>query len=52
MINTEAKRKRRFLQGLNVDIQDALVTARMETYAKVVEYAQRIEDSQDRLRKF
>ena len=52
MVNTEAKRKRRFLIGLNVVIQDALVTARMKTYADMVEYAQRIEDSHARLKEF
>ena len=50
MVNTEAKRKRHFLHGLNVEIQDALVTTSMDTYAEAVEYAQRIEDSQVRLK--
>ena len=45
MVNTEVKRRRRFLQGLNVEIQDALVTARVRTYAKLVEMAQRLESS-------
>ena len=46
MVNTEVKRRRRFLQGLNVEIQDALVTARVETYAELVEIAQRLKSSQ------
>ena len=50
IVNTKEKRRRRFLQGLNVEIQDALVTARIDTYAKTVEYAQRVEDSQVRLK--
>ena len=45
MVNTEVKRMRRFQQGLIVEIQDALVIARVETYAEKVEMAQRIEDS-------
>ena len=52
MVNTEAKRNRRFQQGLNVEIQDALVTARVDTYAEVVEMTQRIEDSKARVREF
>ena len=52
MVNTEAKRKRWFWLGLNVQIQNALVTARIDTYVDMDEYAQRVEDSQARLKEF
>ena len=45
MVNTENKLKRHFQQGLTVKIQDALVTANVETYTTVVKMAQRIENS-------
>ena len=50
MVNTKAKIRRRFQQGLTIEIQDALVTARVETYAELVEMAQRIEDSKAKVR--
>ena len=52
MVNTDKKRKQRFLQGLKVEIQDALVTAIVETYAEIVELAQRVEDSQAKVKEF
>ena len=52
IVNTEKKRKRHFQQGLTLEIQDALVTANVETYAAVVEIAQRIEDSKAKVREF
>ena len=52
MVNTDTKRKKRFPQGLDVDIQDALVTANIGTYVKMVEMAQRIENSKTRVREF
>ena len=50
MVNTVAKRRRCFQQGLTMEIQNALVTARVETYAEMVEMAQRIEDSKAKVR--
>ena len=50
MVNTEIKRKRCFLQGLNGEIQDTLVTTRVETYIEIVEMAQRVEDSKARVK--
>ena len=50
MVNTEEKRIRRFLQGLNIEIQTLLVSAKMDTYAKLVEFAQRAEDYHVKLR--
>ena len=52
IVNTEKKRKRHFQQGLTVEIQDALVTANVETYTAVVKIAQRIEDSKAKVREF
>ena len=51
-VNTEAKRKKRFWKGLNVEITTALVSAKMDTYAEVVEYAQRAEDALNKLKEF
>ena len=44
MKNTEEKRKRRFLQGLNLEIQRSLVSARIVTYADLVELTQKVEE--------
>ena len=44
MENTEEKRVKRFTQGLNLEIQRPLLAARLETYAEVVEFAQKTED--------
>ena len=52
MVNTDTKRKRHFLQGLNVKIQDALVTARVDTYSEMVEIAQRIKNCKAKVREF
>ena len=52
MVNTEVKHRRKFLQGLNVEIQDALVTVRVGTYAELVEMEQRLESSQAKVREF
>ena len=50
MVRTEAKRKRRFLIGLTSELQNALATARMESYVEAVELAQWAESSQALLR--
>ena len=44
MVNTEENMIKRFLQGLDPEIQKILVPARLDTYAKVVELAQKAED--------
>ena len=51
MVNTEEKRKKRFLQGLNADIQRLLVSARMDTYANMVEFAQQAEECEIKWKK-
>ena len=50
LVNTKVKYRRIFLQGLNVEIQDALVTSRIDTYAKMVKMAQRIGDSKAKVK--
>ncbi|KMZ11300.1 hypothetical protein BHUM_04587c [Candidatus Burkholderia humilis] len=52
LVDTDIKRNKRFIQGLNLEIQDALVTVRMDTYADLVDYALRVEDSKARLKEF
>lgn len=52
LVNTEEKRKKKFIRGLNVEIQNSLTIARVFTYAETVEMAQKIEDGQERLREF
>ena len=52
MVNTEEKRKKHFLQGLKVEIQDALVTTNVDTYAELVELTQRVEDNQAKIKEF
>nr|XP_027082262.1 uncharacterized protein LOC113704571 [Coffea arabica] len=43
LIATEQRRVRRFVQGLNVEIQEALAAAQINTFTEVLEKAQRIE---------
>ena len=52
MGNTEPKRRKRFLQGLNIEIQTGLAAVKAETYAEIVEVAQRLEDCQTKLKEF
>ncbi|KND53438.1 hypothetical protein BSCH_01328c [Candidatus Paraburkholderia schumanniana] len=52
LVNTEAKRIRRFVQGLNVEIQDALATAQLDTFSQVLEKAQRSERAKSQVRAF
>ena len=44
MVNTDGKRRKRFLQGLNIELQRSLVSTRMDTYADVVEFAQKAKE--------
>ena len=43
LVSTEQKRIRRFVQGLNIEIQEALAAAQLDTFNQVLEKAQRIE---------
>ncbi|XP_071900975.1 uncharacterized protein [Coffea arabica] len=42
LIATEQRRVRRFVQGLNVEIQESLAAVRIDTFADAVERAQRV----------
>ncbi|XP_071901058.1 uncharacterized protein [Coffea arabica] len=43
LVLTDRKRIRRFVQGLNVEIQEALAAAQLDTFSQTLEKAQRIE---------
>ncbi|XP_071912309.1 uncharacterized protein [Coffea arabica] len=43
LIATEQRRVRRFVQGLNVEMQEGLAAVRIDTFADVVERGQRVE---------
>ncbi|WP_198155512.1 retrotransposon gag family protein, partial [Candidatus Burkholderia verschuerenii] len=50
LVNTEEKRRWRFVQGLKIEIQNAMLPATVSTYAGAVDLAQRLEDGQAGLR--
>ena len=52
LIATEQRRIRRFVQGLNVEIQEGLATAQINTYSDAVEKAQRFETARAQSRSF
>nr|XP_027101295.1 uncharacterized protein LOC113720841 [Coffea arabica] len=52
LVLTEQKRIRCFVQGLNVEIQEALATAQLETFSQALEKAQRIETAQSQVKAF
>ncbi|XP_027174577.1 uncharacterized protein LOC113774220 [Coffea eugenioides] len=52
LIATEQRRIRRFVQGLNVEIQEGLATAQISTYSDAVEKAQRFETARAQSRSF
>ena len=43
LVVTERRRVRRFIQGLNLEMQDALVAVQVHTFTEALEKAQRIE---------
>ena len=45
LVATERRRVRRFIQGLNLDIQEALAAAQVNTFTEALEKAQRIESA-------
>ena len=45
LVATDAKRRRRFLQGLNLEIQNALAIMKIESYVKMMEFARRAKSS-------
>ncbi|XP_027169401.1 uncharacterized protein LOC113769125 [Coffea eugenioides] len=52
LIATEQRRIRRFVQGLNVEIQEELATAQINTYSDAVEKAQRFETARAQSKSF
>ncbi|XP_071902695.1 uncharacterized protein [Coffea arabica] len=47
LVLTDRKRIRRFVQGLNVEIQEALAAAQLDTFSQTLEKAQRIETARE-----
>ena len=52
MVNTDLKRRNRFVQGLKVEIKNALASSDLTSYAAAVEKAQKIEEAQAELTTF
>ncbi|XP_027171652.1 uncharacterized protein LOC113771246 [Coffea eugenioides] len=52
LVLTEQKRIRRFVQGLNVEIQEALTAAQLNTFSQALEKAQRIETARSQVKAF
>ncbi|XP_027155340.1 uncharacterized protein LOC113755857, partial [Coffea eugenioides] len=50
--STERGRVRRFVQGLNVEIQEGLAAVRLDTFANAVERAQRVEVARAQVKSF
>ncbi|XP_027151875.1 uncharacterized protein LOC113751928 [Coffea eugenioides] len=52
LIATEQRRVRRFVQGLNVELQESLAAIRIDTFAEAVERAQRVEVARAQVKSF
>nr|XP_027109228.1 uncharacterized protein LOC113729095 [Coffea arabica] len=52
LVATEQSRVRRFVQGLNVEIQKGLAAVRLDTFADAVERAQRVEVARAQVKSF
>ncbi|XP_027155741.1 uncharacterized protein LOC113756170 [Coffea eugenioides] len=52
LVLTDRKRIRRFVQGLNVEIQEALAAAQLDTFSQTLEKAQRIETARSQVKAF
>nr|XP_027083541.1 uncharacterized protein LOC113705832 [Coffea arabica] len=52
LVLTDRKRIRRFVQGLNVEIQEALAAAQLDTFNQTLEKAQRIETARSQVKAF
>ncbi|XP_071902642.1 uncharacterized protein [Coffea arabica] len=52
LVATEQRRVRRFVQGLNVEIQEGLAAVRIDTFADAVERAQRVEVARVQVKSF
>ncbi|XP_027150284.1 uncharacterized protein LOC113771099 [Coffea eugenioides] len=52
LVATEQRRIRRFVQGLNVEIQEGLAAVRIDTFVDAVERAQRVEVAKAQVKSF
>nr|XP_027090296.1 uncharacterized protein LOC113711331 [Coffea arabica] len=52
LIATEQRRVRRFVQGLNVELQESLAAVRIDTFPDAVERAQRVEVARAQVKSF
>ncbi|XP_071917143.1 uncharacterized protein [Coffea arabica] len=52
LVATEQRRVRRFVQGLNVEIQEGLAAVRIDTFADAVERARRVEVARAQVKSF
>ncbi|XP_071914134.1 uncharacterized protein [Coffea arabica] len=52
LIATEPRKVRRFIQGLNVELQETLAAVQINTFTEVLEKAQRIETARTHVRNF
>nr|XP_027124193.1 uncharacterized protein LOC113740877 [Coffea arabica] len=52
LVLTEEKRIRRFIQGLNVELQEALAAAQVDTFSQALEKAQKIEVARGQVKAF
>ena len=52
LVVTERRRVRRFIQGLNLKIQEALADVQFNTFTEVLEKAQRIENAKEKVKAF
>ncbi|CAH2812189.1 MAG: hypothetical protein CBHOC_5373, partial [uncultured Caballeronia sp.] len=52
LIGTEQRRIRKFIRGLNVELQEGLATTRVETFGEAIEMAQRLENAKAEVRSF
>ncbi|XP_071901009.1 uncharacterized protein [Coffea arabica] len=52
LVATEQRRVRRFVQGLNVEIQEGLAAVRIDTFADAVERDQRVEVARAQVKSF
>ncbi|CAH2812248.1 MAG: hypothetical protein CBHOC_5380, partial [uncultured Caballeronia sp.] len=52
LVATEQRRIRKFIQGLNVELQEGLATARIETFGEAIELAQRLESAKALVKNF
>ncbi|CAH2812573.1 MAG: Cysteine synthase (EC, partial [uncultured Caballeronia sp.] len=52
LVGTEQRRIRKFIHGLNVELQEGLATTRVETFGEAIEMAQRLESAKALVKNF